>query len=87
MYKLKIQSSNVNITTVMAHAASLCVAQRAPWSSTVRQTPDSTCLLLLIQDSVQYYWFAAGINVCPIPGMKIYLYDRDGKKVILPELC
>jgi len=87
MYKLKIQSSNVNKTTVMAHAASLCVVQRAPWSSTVQQTPGSICLFLFLQDSVQYYWSPAGINVCLIPGMKIYLCDRDGKKVILPELC
>ena len=86
MYKLKIQSSNVNITTVMAHAASNCVTQRAPWSSTVQQTPGSSCLFLLTQHSVQYYWSPAGINVCLIPGMKIYLYDRDGQKVILPEL-
>lgn len=87
MYMLKIQSSNVNKTTVMAHAASLCAVKRAPWSSTVQQIPGSTCLFLFLQDSVQYYRSPAEINVCLISGMKIYLYDRDGKKVILPELC
>jgi hypothetical protein len=43
VYELKIQGININIRTVMAHAAPLSVVQSIPCSSTVQQTPYCTC--------------------------------------------